>query len=93
MGLQGAYLLIHSDNQGTIGAMLKERSPNRWINLSIRRLFATLASLLIELKLLYIATTDNPADPLSRGIMGSDETRLQYSITLPDELAEAIFCV
>lgn len=93
MGFHDAYILIHSDNQGTIGAMLKERSPNRWINLSVRRTFATLTSLLIEPKLVYIASADNPADSLSRGVMGSDETRIPYSISLPDELIEAIICV
>ena len=93
MGFRNAHLLIHSDNQGTIGAMLKQCSPNRWINLSVCRTFATLTSLLIELKLIYIATADNPTDSLSRGIMGTDETRLPYSISLPDELIEAIIRV
>ncbi|EEB89680.1 hypothetical protein MPER_12196 [Moniliophthora perniciosa FA553] len=43
MQLEDVRLLVHSDNQGTIGAVNKGRSPNSWINLSVRRLYSTLS--------------------------------------------------
>jgi hypothetical protein len=84
------FLLMRSDNDGTIGAMHKARSPNRWINLSIRRTYAVLSSLAIEPKLFYIDTKSNPADPLSRGIMGPPEKKLPLLFTLPEELQDII---
>ncbi|EAU91389.2 hypothetical protein CC1G_07424 [Coprinopsis cinerea okayama7 len=45
LGWQDCHLLIHSDNQGTIGAMTKGRSPNHHINASVRRTYDVLLSL------------------------------------------------
>jgi hypothetical protein len=45
--LQNAHLLIHSDNQGAIGALDKGHSRNFHINLSVRRIYTILSSLLI----------------------------------------------
>ena len=86
MGVANATLLIHSDNQGTIGSLGKGRSRNYHINLSIRRAYVVLASRLITPELVYIASDDNPADPISRGELGSIETRITASFSLPDEL-------
>jgi hypothetical protein len=79
-------LLIHSDNQGTIGAMAKGRSPNFHINLSVRRTYTTLSSTLIVPIIVYIPSADNPADPISRGEAGLPSLRLQTSFMLPEEL-------
>jgi hypothetical protein len=86
MGISNTTLLIHSDNQGTIGSLGKGRSRNFHVNLSIRRAYVVLASLFITPELIYIASENNPADPISRGELGSIETRITTSFSLPDEL-------
>ena len=70
--------------------MRKARSPNKWINLSVRRTFAVLTSLSIEPCLIYIESKKNPADPISRGILGQLEDRLPICIELPHELTDII---
>ena len=86
MGVANTTLLIHSDNQGTIGSLGKGRSRNFHINLSIRRAYVVLASQLITPKMVYIDSENNPADPISRGELGSIETHINISLSLPDEL-------
>ena len=86
MGIANTTLLIHSDNQGTIGSLDKGRSRNFHINLSIRRAYIVLASQFITPELVYITSKNNPADPISRGELGSIETRITTSFSLPDEL-------
>jgi hypothetical protein len=86
MGITNTTLLIHSDNQGTIGSLNKGRSRNFHINLSIRRTYVVLASHFIHPEFIYIASENNPADPISRGELGSIETRITTSFSLPDEL-------
>ncbi|KAJ3537651.1 hypothetical protein NMY22_g5509 [Coprinellus aureogranulatus] len=49
-----AHILIHSDNQGTIGAVRKGRSPNSHINSSVRRLYDTLVPLNLSVTLEYV---------------------------------------
>jgi hypothetical protein len=87
-GLRDAHLLIHSDNQGTIGALDKGRSRNIHINLSIRRTHITLTDLSITPRLVYIESHANPADPISRGEPGPDGKQILLSSTLPDELLD-----
>lgn len=54
MDFRDIHLLIHSDNQGTIGAMGKGRSSNSHINLSIRRTYLVLMDLFITPNIIYI---------------------------------------
>jgi hypothetical protein len=91
MGVTNTTVLIHSDNQGTIGSLDKGRSRNFHINLSIRRAYAVLASQFITPELAYIASENNPADPISRGELGSFQNRITTSFSLPDEL-QPLFC-
>jgi hypothetical protein len=86
MGIQNCRVLIHSDNQGTIGSIDKGRSPNFHINLAVRRTFATLASLLITPVIEYVRSADNPADPISRGELGPPHLALEVTFKLPAEL-------
>jgi hypothetical protein len=88
MGVANTTLLIHSDNQGTIGSLGKGRSRNFHINLSIRRTYVVLASQFITPELAYIPSENNPADPISRGELGSLESRITTSFSLPDELRQ-----
>jgi hypothetical protein len=93
MDISNTTLLIYSDNQGTIGSIGKGRSRNFHINLSIRRAYIVLASKFITPDLAYIASENNPADPISRGELGSIDTRITTSFSLPDELRHIILDV
>lgn len=86
-------LRIHSDNQGAIGALSKGRSPNRAINLAVRRTLAVLYPLFITPELSFIESENNPADPLSRGILGPSNKRLTMKFNLPDDLINVLFNV
>ena len=86
MGVANTTLLIYSDNQGTIGSLGKGRSRNYHINLSIRRAYVVLTSHLITPELVYIASENNPADPISRGELGPIDSRISVSFSMPDEL-------
>ena len=85
-GLRDTHLLIHSDNQGTIGTLEKGRSGNVHINLSIRRTHLVLMDLSIATRTIYVESHANPADPISRGEPGSTGKQLIPTFKLPDEL-------
>jgi hypothetical protein len=80
-------VVIHSDNQGTIGAMDKGQSPNYHINMSIRRTFSILMPRYILPSFVYIESAVNPADPISRGILGPDEFCIPLCLQLPEVLS------
>ena len=86
MGIREAHLLVHSDNQGAIGALGKGRSPNYHINLSIRRTYNVLVTRFITHELKFIPSEDNLADHISRGDLGSPDLEIQDSFKMPDEL-------
>ena len=85
-GLHDLHILVHSDNQGVIGAFDKGRSRNFEVNLSIRRTSCVLSANNLSLALEYIESEENPADPISRGITGSPADRLFSTFALPEEL-------
>lgn len=86
-GVRNTHVLIHSDNQGVIGAFNKGSSANIQVNLSIQRVGACLLALNNQLKLEYISTEKNPADPISRGALSNlDPTMRLPDIELPQEL-------
>ena len=89
-GIHDSAVTVHSDNQGTIGSMIKGRSPNTHINLSIQRTYSVLCPNFITFNFNYISSADNPADPLSRGESGRPKDRMNLSFMLPPEL-EPIF--
>ncbi|KAJ2911307.1 hypothetical protein MD484_g9107, partial [Candolleomyces efflorescens] len=70
LGLHDAHLVLHSDNKGTIGAVMKGRSRNHHINYVIRRLWDTLLNRAIAPQLEFVPSAQNPADPISRGHLG-----------------------
>jgi len=85
-GIRESTIVIHSDSQGTIGSMDKGRCPNFHINLAIRRTYSVLCPSLITLSFSYIPSDQNPADPLSRGVLGPPQDKLDCFFTLPEEL-------
>jgi hypothetical protein len=93
MGLQHCRLLIHSDNQGTIGALEKGRSPNSHINLSLCRTYLVLSDLSISPEIVYIESVANPADPISRGEPGEAGKQIFPNFKLPEELSDCFIYV
>lgn len=88
-GLSNSTIIIHSDNQGVIGAFRHGRSRNFHVNLCIRRVEAlAMASNVLHL-LTYTESAKNKADPISRGEIGSLSSRLP-SPELPSELVNFI---
>ena len=85
-GLHDVRLLIHSDNKGTIGALDKGRSCNHHINASVGRTYAVLLPLFITPEIIYVASADNLADPISRGEPGLPGWQIFPSFSLPPEL-------
>jgi hypothetical protein len=89
-GIRNSRLVIHSDNQGTIGAVNKGRSSNYHINTSVRRTFVTLSAIMVSPVMTYVPSAENPADPISRGSFGPSDSKLPVLFHLPDELTCAI---
>lgn len=85
-GIRNSNVIMHSDNQGVIGAFGKGRSSNFECNLSIRRASAVLAARNVTPLLQYIESEKNPADPISRGELGSSANRIHSQFQLPEEL-------
>lgn len=71
MGLKNEHILIHSDNNGAIGAHSKHRSRSVPINLSVRHTYSILTECIIIPSFTYIESALNPADLISRGESGS----------------------
>jgi hypothetical protein len=86
MDFKNVELLIHSDNQGAVGALDKGRSPNYHINLSICRLYTILIAHFITPLLKFVSSKENPANPISHRESGSPDLKLSYLFRIPDEL-------
>jgi len=93
MGLHHCRLLIHSDNQGTIGVLEKGHSPNSHINLLVHCTYLVLSNLSISPEIIYIESIANPADPISCREPGAAGKQLFPTFKLPDELADCFIHV
>jgi hypothetical protein len=83
-------VVIHSNNQGTISAMAKGRSPNFHINLAVHCAYSILIPRFIVPSFVYIESAANPANPISRGLLGPDDLRIPIRISIPPNLSAAI---
>lgn len=91
LNYQETHILVHSDNNGAIGAHSKGRSRNTHINLSVRRSYTVLAEQLLIVKYAYIPSAENPADPISRGVLGSPSySYISRQFDLPLELVDVL---
>ena len=92
-GLWDTYLLIHSDNQGTIGTLGKGCSPNTYINLSVHCIHLVLVDLFITPNFTYIESGANPADPISHGESGPASRHIFPTFVLLEELIDCFINV
>lgn len=81
-----SHFLIHSDNQGVIGAIDSSFSRGATQNSSLSRLSSTLLHHDCFISTAYIRSADNPADPISRGILPSSASRLNTVVHLDPDL-------
>ncbi len=89
-GFSNCRMLIHSDNMGVIGAVVKGRSPNYHINLSICRMTSITCANFILPFFEYVESALNPADPISRDILPPSSSHIPLSFSLPSDLTLAI---
>lgn len=83
---RNSHFLIHSDNQGVIGAINSSFSRGASQNASLSRLSSTLLNHESFLSTAYIRSQDNPADPISRGIIPPTASRLNTRVSLDSDL-------
>ncbi len=87
-GYRDCCVLVLSDNKGVIAAFRCGRSRNVEVNLSIRRAMALMWSYNLSFELVYVRSAENPADPISRGILGPRNRNLRLRFELPTELSK-----
>ncbi|KAF7296680.1 hypothetical protein HMN09_01076800 [Mycena chlorophos] len=90
LGLSGTHLKIHSDNRGAIGAHEKGRSASSELNLCVRRSSELLLLHDIVPSYEYVASADNPADPISRGELLHNSLKMSPSFTLPPDILSSL---
>lgn len=83
---RNSHFLIHSDNQGVIGAIDSSFSRGATQNASLSRLSSTLLNHDSFISTAYIRSADNPADPVSRGVLPPVASRIKTRIKLDSEL-------
>ncbi|CUA68220.1 Alpha-mannosidase 2C1 [Rhizoctonia solani] len=84
-GYSNCSIIIHSDNQGVIGAFQTGRSRNTHQNAALQRIQSLALDRNIQVSLIYVHTDENLADAPSRGITASTDTHFP-SFDLPSHL-------
>lgn len=86
----GSHVLVHSDNQGVIAAIKNQRSRGIPANESLQRQCRNLLNNNFWITAQYVTSSDNVADPLSRGRFPPLPLRLQHSYVVPDVLSSYV---
>ena len=93
LGYRNLHLLLRSDNTGVIGAFRKGRSRNFHVNYAIRRTEAILDATSLSFTATYVESIENLADPISRGILPSLDSRVVSSFSPSLDVAPYFFHV
>ncbi|CAE6477081.1 unnamed protein product [Rhizoctonia solani] len=88
--IHDATLHFHSDNQGVVFAMAAGRSRNTPQNEAIKRIYARASIFGLRIRTSYIASSENPADPPSRGIPTPNMQPMDWPIPVPHHLSDFI---
>lgn len=81
-----SHFLIHSDNQGVIGAINSSFSRGASQNSSLSRLSSSLLNHESFLSTVYVPSSSNPADSISRGILPGRSSRIDTGLRLDPAL-------
>ena len=84
-------VLIRGDNQGVIGAFKKGRSRNKMTNEVIQRSEALMDSSNFSITLVYVETSINLADPISRGILPPLSQRISLPYHIPQTISQYLY--
>ncbi len=85
-GLKDCHIVIRSDNQGVVGALLAGYSRNTQQNAILRRIVFLMQESGIWLSTVWISTKDNLADDPSRGVLGHKKDLLPFPPKIPSHL-------
>ena len=80
--------IVHSDNQGVIGALNSLTSRSTTQNESLARFLPLLFSRNCFLSAVYVMSAANPADPVSRGILPPETSRLRTTFAMPPAIKD-----
>jgi hypothetical protein len=86
-GLFAMDVLIRCDNQCVIGSFSKGWSRSRLVNDSICRTSLLLRSSNISISFLYVESSSNLADPISRGILPSSNSRITPPFSIHSDVS------
>jgi hypothetical protein len=89
-GIKGATLLVRSDNKGVVGAFSAGFSRSPAQNAVLRCILLLLYESELWLKVVWIASTDNPADRPSRGLFPPGSRLLPFPPKLPHSLRQFV---
>lgn len=89
LNISNIHVLIRTDNQGVLGSYERGRGRNIEVNNCIRRVEVIAGARNITSSFVYVASKDNLADSISRGIPGALDCHLDI-IPLPHELTPFI---
>ena len=80
--------IIHSDNRGVIGALNSLASRSASQNEALARFLPLLFSRNCFLSASYVQSAANPADPISRGFLPPETSRLRTSFVMPPAIKD-----
>jgi len=89
LGITSSIIVVHSDNQGSIGQYRRGRGSNPQTNESIKRTYALIIQNDFDILLEYVESKHNIADAVSRGdtVALNPLSRLSRLFDTPIELA------
>ena len=92
-GQHDVVIKVHCDNSNVINAFWKGRSRNEPRNACIHRILVILATSNLALYPVYVPSSENKADSLSRGVLGDPMLRIPSPFPLPSALSPFLFQV
>jgi len=92
-GFSNCNVIVRGNNTGVIGAFNKGCSWNASWNATIFRMASCLVPFNISVVPVYVASSENRADPVSHGILGPQHLHLGSTFKLPLELSLFLSCV
>ena len=85
-GRRGQHVILHSDNEGVVGALRAGRSRGTEQNAILRRIVALFQEHGLWVTTEWVSTRENPADAPSRGVFPKTGSLLGHPPSLPRHL-------
>lgn len=91
LGYSSLHFIIHSGNQGVVGAFRAGMSRSIQQNAVLRRIFMLLNENHIWFSTTWVCSEDNTADEPSRGIFSPTSSAIDVKVTLPFTLRALVY--